>query len=469
MNEAEPQSRVVGVVPWLPWPLSAWRWWTAPVRGERLAALRIGLAACLLLDLLVTYLPGLLRYYGPDALGGPEHFGWLTGSPRLTWSLLRGFADPLTSFLALAGWALVTLWILFDLGTRLLRGEGPRERDALRFSLPIWTFAGTVYVLGVWARLAANGEELEFAWVAPLVLAAVAMFFLGTELLRFGRRGAEGPRAILALLAVNVVCAAVFLAGAHLSVQRQLESESIWSRVLSPWDKDAEALVIAMGIWIGVTVMLLLGLWTRPAAIATFMLSCSFANLNNQIDNAGDTIRGIILFYLMLCPCGAVWSVDRLWQRWRSTDAAVPYVSPWPIRLLFIQLAFIYFCNGVYKLAGDTWRDGTSLYYVLGDCTLTRFSLAQLPLPIWLIKVLTWSVVTWEVSFPVLVVNRWTRMVALLFGVGFHLGILCTMELGFFAPYALCLYLPLVPWERLPGLRGQRACATGPGSPDPVP
>jgi len=23
------------------------------------------------------------------------------------------------------------------------------------------------------------------------------------------------------------------------------------------------------------------------------------------------------------------------------------------------------------------------------------------------------------------------------------------MELGFFAPYALCLYLPLVPWERI--------------------
>ena len=53
----------------------------------------------------------------------------------------------------------------------------------------------------------------------------------------------------------------------------------------------------------------------------------------------------------------------------------------------------------------------------------------------------------WEVSFALLVLNRWTRIVALLFGVGFHLGILATMELGYFVPYALCLYVPLVPWE----------------------
>ncbi len=61
---------------------------------------------------------------------------------------------------------------------------------------------------------------------------------------------------------------------------------------------------------------------------------------------------------------------------------------------------------------------------------------------------MTWTVLAWEISFPLLVVmSRWTRVAALLFGVAFHLGIGLTMELGFFAPYALCLYLPLAPWE----------------------
>jgi hypothetical protein len=121
--------------------------------------------------------------------------------------------------------------------------------------------------------------------------------------------------------------------------------------------------------------------------------------------------------------------------------------------LLFIQLVLIYFCNGAYKVFGDTWRDGVSLYYVMADFSLTRVSLAQLPAPLWVWQLLTYSVLFWEIGFPILVLNRYTRFLALLFGVGFHLGILATMELGFFAPYALCLYLPLVPWERLIGAR----------------
>ena len=35
---------------------------------------------------------------------------------------------------------------------------------------------------------------------------------------------------------------------------------------------------------------------------------------------------------------------------------------------------------------------------------------------------------------------------ALLFLTPFHLGIFATMELGGFVPYALCMYLPLLPW-----------------------
>ncbi len=39
-------------------------------------------------------------------------------------------------------------------------------------------------------------------------------------------------------------------------------------------------------------------------------------------------------------------------------------------------------------------------------------------------------------------------VVAWSFGALFHIGIWITLELGFFPPYMLCLYLPLLPWER---------------------
>src|SRR5262245_10239971 len=110
------RGTVIGILPWLPWPLSRWRWWTEPVRAERLAALRIGLALVLLLDILLTYLPHGRDFFGRDSLGSPELFGWVfepkwdwqaigedlaRGKPfgrvlgmRWRWSVLRDVEDP---------------------------------------------------------------------------------------------------------------------------------------------------------------------------------------------------------------------------------------------------------------------------------------------------------------------------------------------------------------------------------------
>jgi len=171
------------------------------------------------------------------------------------------------------------------------------------------------------------------------------------------------------------------------------------------------------------------------------------------------------------------------------------YVHPWPLCLLFVQMMVIYLFNGIAKAYGHTWHEGTSLYYVLCDLSLSRWSYAALPLPLWLTSVLTWSVLWWELLFvPVMLVPwhrladrvarvrrwgirhlagllRWNREIFLVFGASFHVGILVSMELGFFAPYMLCLYLPLLPWERLRGKRPASAgwCATQPPAAVDVP
>ncbi len=162
----------------------------------------------------------------------------------------------------------------------------------------------------------------------------------------------------------------------------------------------------------------------------------------------------------MLAPCAAVWSVDCLIMRRRTPPFGPVLIYPWPLRLLFIQLIFVYFMNGLYKLTGLDWIQGDSLYYVFCDITLTRFSVAQLPVPYVLTKMLSWLVLAWEVSFPLLVLFRSTRPAALAIGVAFHLGIFLTMELGGFAPYVLCLYVPLVPWEMISRWRSERGVLT---------
>jgi hypothetical protein len=117
-----------------------------------------------------------------------------------------------------------------------------------------------------------------------------------------------------------------------------------------------------------------------------------------------------------------------------------------------VQLVLIYFMNGVYKLFGPEWRDGTVMHYVLNDVGWARWSL---PLPLWLTRGMSWFVLAWELSFPLLVLRPRSRWVALGLGATFHVVTGLNLELGLFPLYALCFYLPLLPLPR-------RAC-TGPG------
>ena len=120
-------------------------------------------------------------------------------------------------------------------------------------------------------------------------------------------------------------------------------------------------------------------------------------------------------------------------------------IYPWVLRLLFIQMTLIYFFNGVYKLMGVEWRDGTVMHYVLHDVGWSRISL---PLPLWLERGSAWLVMGWELGFPLLVLIPKLRVPTLLLGVLFHIVSGIQLELGMFPLYALCFYLPLVPWER---------------------
>jgi uncharacterized membrane protein YphA (DoxX/SURF4 family) len=290
---------VVGVKPWLPWPLVRWTWWTQPVRAERLAALRIGVAAVLLLDVFGTYLPLAGDFFGRDSLGSPEVFG----SPdNKRWTIFRAIEDP----------------------------------AIVQVSLGLWGLAAGFLLVGAWPRL--------------------------------------------------------------------------------------------------------------NAAIA-WLMSLSIYGINSYLHNSGDNVRTIALFYLMLCPCGAVWSL-REYPGGRTGPRREPvYISPWALRLLFVQLVFIYFFNGLYKLAGSHWREGDMLQTVMGNLAWTRVSAAQFPLPGVLTQFLTWSVLIWEVGFPLLILIPLLRPSILWIGVAFHLGTMF-LQLGPFPLYMLCLYLPLIPWEK---------------------
>src|SRR5688572_20839237 len=123
---ADPEPRPVvraGVFPWLPWPLRAMPWWTTPIGAERLAALRIGLALFLLLDVLGSYWPNRDVFFGPDSLGPLENYDWYSQDGRRWWSILRGPNEDLNFTIALFGAIGLAVWIVLDTRTRWLGND----------------------------------------------------------------------------------------------------------------------------------------------------------------------------------------------------------------------------------------------------------------------------------------------------------------------------------------------------------
>src|SRR4051794_37283887 len=110
-------SRLVGLDPALPWPLNGSSWWTEPVRAERLAALRVGTAVVLLLDIFLFYWPTASGLYPPGTRGDPELLHVRDAAYAWSWSLLRGLTDPHAVQLGLLIWAAAGVLLLLGIGT----------------------------------------------------------------------------------------------------------------------------------------------------------------------------------------------------------------------------------------------------------------------------------------------------------------------------------------------------------------
>jgi len=219
--------------------------------------------------------------------------------------------------------------------------------------------------------------------------------------------------------------------------------------------------VVGILFWlrVAVTVAFLVGWHTRVMTVFLWLLTMAFINRNPTLRNGADDVMMVGLFLMLFCPSGRAFSLDR--RRWLKKQGPgagwePPTTPAWPVRLVQIQVCMIYLTTGVAKLfRGDwfegTWWDGTSLHYTLNYITMSRWSYAQLPLPLWMTLPLTYLSVWWETLFTPLVMIRWTRRWTLWFGVLFHLGIFFTIEIGWFSFYTLSLYGVWIPgefWDR---------------------
>lgn len=167
--------------------------------------------------------------------------------------------------------------------------------------------------------------------------------------------------------------------------------------------------------------LMILGVWTRWTTILAWILVESVYRYSPVFYTGGDTVVRVFLFLGMFARWGEAYSVDG-WRRRRKAilGGATEFpplrlIPAWPLRLMMLQLTIIYCATGLLK-SGNTWANGTALYYSLNLDHFYRVPLMGVVGPlhyIGLLPVLTILVHWWEILFPVgligTAVNAWER------------------------------------------------------------
>ncbi|MBL8827486.1 MAG: HTTM domain-containing protein [Planctomycetaceae bacterium] len=201
-------------------------------------------------------------------------------------------------------------------------------------------------------------------------------------------------------------------------------------------------------------VLLAVGWYTRLATIVVWLLLISLHFRNDLLLDGGDAVLSGCLFWGMFLPLGADWSFD---ARRRDSQAGTPSVASVATIALVMLIFLVYFSSGFMK-RGESWENGTALFYALNlEVYVSPLGRQLLQFP----RILPWLTYTvlyaerygiWLLWLPWFHVPLRTTLVML--GWLFHLSLILLLDLGVFPFVCLVAWIPLLPtpvWDALTG------------------
>jgi hypothetical protein len=201
---------------------------------------------------------------------------------------------------------------------------------------------------------------------------------------------------------------------------------------------------IGASFWVFLTfaVLLTIGLWTHISSVVMFLCLASIQERNPFISHGGDTFLRVAGFFLIFAPAGAALSVDRLIRVRKKVDGLeVMPRPPWAQRIIQFELTLVYVMSFWWKMKGQTWLNGTALYYVTHLQEIQRF-----PLPGWtqnsiVLKLGSWYALLLEFSLGVLIWFKRFRYPLLMLGLLFHLCLEYALNIPMFQWDILTAYV----------------------------
>ncbi len=185
---------------------------------------------------------------------------------------------------------------------------------------------------------------------------------------------------------------------------------------LPPTTRSVE---IVLGLQVVAALCLTLGIFPQVAALVCFVTLVSIHNRNLYALNSGDTVGRFFCLFLIFAPSGSQLSILDPGHLLRPEATG----WPWVIFLLRFFMANIYAKNVLFKLIGQSWRDGTATRKVLQVKLWTRGTVPAWLDRTWFYKSTTYGTLGLETALCSLIWVDPFRLPVLLAGVGFHLGL----------------------------------------------
>jgi hypothetical protein len=188
----------------------------------------------------------------------------------------------------------------------------------------------------------------------------------------------------------------------------------------------------------------ILGFHTRLAILVSLICLTSLHHRNIWLLSSSELLIRAITIILLCSPCGHSLSLDS-WIGQRKVELRKPRDwAPWALRLIQIQLSVVYIVTVWQKLKGDSWIDGTAVYYATRLNSMSNQGIPFLLDNMFLLKLFTWGTLILEFTLGTLIWFRECRKPLLILGIFFHLGIEYTMSIPFFELVMIALLLNFV-------------------------
>lgn len=214
-----------------------------------------------------------------------------------------------------------------------------------------------------------------------------------------------------------------------------------------------QAMLFAVATYFAIT--LLLGIRTRLATFGSWVLLLSLHHRNPVVLQAGDALLRMLLFWGMLLPLGARWSIDSasgpmtLYRRKDNRLLSVAGVA------ILLQVCLVYWFTATFKDHPMWWHKNAAYFALHVDQLVTPFGMWLRQID-WLLPILTKAAFTLAIAAPLLVFCPvWTgtaRMLVIIAMIGTHLALAMCLNLGLLPYVAAMSWLVFIPgkwWDWL--------------------